>query len=661
MPALTIRLLHDTGVSTVNEYATVPTLTGTGNPDAIVDLFFDGRQTPITVMADDNGNWTYTPGSLPYGTHTVQVSETNVLDTPSLTFTYEPEVKITSVVYNSGIGSIELQGSAPTGLNSPLQVDDSFIGPAIQLGTTMTGPNWSFSGSLPHSPPGTVSVISVAFEVAGVPMLLPGTNWVVIGTMAPEVLTGSGGDDFFFGGGGNDAFDGGPGFDIVAFSSFSSSYVEASYNGEIAVLQAGPDGHDRLFNIEQLHFTDRTIATSAVAAFDALAYIASYPNDLIAAFGTNGQAGFDHYIDYGFSEGRHVTFDGLTYIASYTDLIQAFGANADAGAQHYIQYGYHEGRHATFDALDYIASYPDLIQAFGANIDAGAQHYIQYGFNEGRHATFDTLDYIATYGDLIQKFGMNFAAAEQEYIQVGYFEGRQPSFDGLEYIASYPDLIQAFGANAQAGEQHYIQYGYNEGRSINFDGLDYVASYGDLIKAFGPNATADQGAQHYIQYGHNEGRHISFDAAQYVANYPDLLSAFGSNLMAGEQHFIQYGYYEGRTDQVFTDANGIRKVGVDTPNTFLTATSSSDVFVFLDAPVTGNTAINAFDPTHDAVELSHNLPGFSDPTLAFQKVESDQHNMGHPISTYIAIDPNNSITLLGVPPSQFTPNNIITF
>src|SRR6185369_9108846 len=114
-----------TGVSTVNEYATDPTLTGSGNPDAIVNLFFDGRPTAFTVVADDNGNWTFTPLGLPYGMHTVQVSETNVLYTPSLTFTYEPAVTITSVAYNPS-GSISLQGTAQNGLNSNLQISDSF-------------------------------------------------------------------------------------------------------------------------------------------------------------------------------------------------------------------------------------------------------------------------------------------------------------------------------------------------------------------------------------------------------------------------------------------------------------------------------------------------------------------------------------------------------
>ena len=55
-----------------------------------------------------------------------------------------------------------------------------------------------------------------------------------------------------------------------------------------------------------------------------------------------------------------------------------------AGAGHFIENGYNEGRTTTFDGLDYIANYTDLMKAFGANNDAGATHYINNGFSERR-------------------------------------------------------------------------------------------------------------------------------------------------------------------------------------------------------------------------------------------------------------------------------------
>jgi hypothetical protein len=292
--------------------------------------------------------------------------------------------------------------------------------------------------------------------------------------------------------------------------------------------------------------------------------------------------------------------------------------NAEAGELHFVQNGYNEGRHVSFDGLSYIASYSDLIQAFGANAQAGAEHFIQFGFNEGRHT----------------------------------------SFDGLDYVASYGDLIQAFGANADAGAQHFIQYGHTEGRHISFDALDYIASYGDLIQAFGANA--DAGATHFIQYGYSEGRHVSFDALQYLVNYSDLYAAFGTNLQAADQHFIQFGYTEGRTDQIFTDASGERRVAVEAPNAVLNASASNDVFVFTNVAETGNASVSGFDPTHDAVGLSHTIAGYATPSAALDTVQADPSNAGNPSDTHIKLDANDTITLIGVHPNQLTQSNFIS-
>jgi hypothetical protein len=220
-------------------------------------------------------------------------------------------------------------------------------------------------------------------------------------------------------------------------------------------------------------------------------FVASY-SDLIGAFGTNQQAAQSWYNLREPIEQRVETFDGLDYVASYTDLMRAFRGDSehavlDAGADHYIQYGNHEGRNTTFNGLDYIASYPDLIKAFGTNGDAGAYHYIEYGWGEGRTTTFD----------------------------------------GLDYIASYSDLIRALGTNEQAGAVHYIDYGYNEGRTTTFDGLAYIANYPDLMNALGANN--DAGATHYIDYGHNEGRTTAFNVGAYIYSHPDLIERYGSN------------------------------------------------------------------------------------------------------------------------------------
>ena len=226
--------------------------------------------------------------------------------------------------------------------------------------------------------------------------------------------------------------------------------------------------------------------------------------------------------------------DSVNLEASYGDLIEAFGTNQQEMQNWCVTHEAIEQRADTFDGLDYVASYSDLSNAFKNSgslqrvLDAGATHFIEYGLSEGRSTTFNGLDYVASYGDLIKAFGVSGDAGAYHYIEYGANEGRTTTFDGLEYIASYIDLVKAFGANEQDGAKHFIQHGYNEGRTISFDGLDYIAGYVDLMNAFG--ADADAGAGHYIKNGLNEGRSACpINVSAYESAHPDLSGKYANN------------------------------------------------------------------------------------------------------------------------------------
>ena len=60
--------------------------------------------------------------------------------------------------------------------------------------------------------------------------------------------------------------------------------------------------------------------------------------------------------------------DGLEYIASYGDLMAGFGANKAAGYQHFATHGLFEDRTTTFDGLEYIASYTDVLELAGGEL-----------------------------------------------------------------------------------------------------------------------------------------------------------------------------------------------------------------------------------------------------------------------------------------------------
>jgi hypothetical protein len=73
------------------------------------------------------------------------------------------------------------------------------------------------------------------------------------------------------------------------------------------------------------------------------------------------------------------------YIASYGDLIQNLGYNTQAGLDHFLNAGASEGRsRRIFDPVGYLENYGDLRAAFGNDLTAATRHFIESGFAEGR-------------------------------------------------------------------------------------------------------------------------------------------------------------------------------------------------------------------------------------------------------------------------------------
>ncbi|HYN38055.1 MAG TPA: hypothetical protein VES39_02265, partial [Rhodospirillales bacterium] len=157
---------------------------------------------------------------------------------------------------------------------------------------------------------------------------------LIDGGAGNDALFSQSGDDLLSGGQGNDDLRGGDGVDTASFLTAIDNYEVRTHAGVTFVISApgGTEGTDRLEAIELLRFGG-TLSGTPAENFDALAYIASYP-DLIAAFATDDTAGFVHYATYGAAEGRGISFNELQYIASFGDLIIAFGADGDAGSRH---------------------------------------------------------------------------------------------------------------------------------------------------------------------------------------------------------------------------------------------------------------------------------------------------------------------------------------
>lgn len=84
-----------------------------------------------------------------------------------------------------------------------------------------------------------------------------GTGLYLIGDVAAETLTGSGGNDVLQGGGGNDSLQGGAGIDTAVYSQARSQYTLAQ---KATRISGGSEGTDTLNQIERLRFSDTSVA-----------------------------------------------------------------------------------------------------------------------------------------------------------------------------------------------------------------------------------------------------------------------------------------------------------------------------------------------------------------------------------------------------------------
>lgn len=214
---------------------------------------------------------------------------------------------------------------------------------------------------------------------------------VMVGSGYSDTLRGYGGNDTIYGGGGHDdidggagqnVIDGGSGWDTVLIAGSYSTGRLINYNGTIIAIDSGI-GRNILTNVEYVEFAGVTYEMSSAISFDPVSYIAAN-RDLAAAFGSNAEAGLNHYLNSGYAERRATSFDALGYIAANPDLIVAFGTNTAAATAHYIANGRSEGRQTSFNASGYLAAYSDLSRALGGNTQSATLHYINNGYREGR-------------------------------------------------------------------------------------------------------------------------------------------------------------------------------------------------------------------------------------------------------------------------------------
>jgi Ca2+-binding RTX toxin-like protein len=318
-------------------------------------------------------------------------------------------------------------------------------------------------------------------------------NDTLMGGEGNDVLNGGSGDDLLDGGSGNNRIDGDTGTDTLVVAGARTSYTGLTVDGHSYLI--GAEGANLIADVERVRFADTTVdfseAMNGAAPFDALRYIASYP-DLIRAFGDNPQAGARHFDAYGFAEGRAAFgIDGREYLASNSDLAKLFGDNASFGIWHYVNYGFNEGRPTTsFDAQQYLATNTDLLRIFGNNAEAGLTHYLTYGANEGRPVGgFDSVAYLLSNPD-IAGAGYGATGAFAHWLVYGAAEGRAGDAVFGREQGDQALLLGTASNQAidQAGDNDWFQLDHSAGQPTRID----------VSAAFGQSVTVHDAAGHLL-------------------------------------------------------------------------------------------------------------------------------------------------------------------
>ncbi|MDO9708337.1 calcium-binding protein [Paracraurococcus lichenis] len=318
------------------------------------------------------------------------------------------------------------------------------------------------------------------------------------GTAAAETVNATPGDDLLIGLGGNDTLLGGDGNDVYYVSgAFGRDTIRDTSGRDTVVV--GADWTDAFFSATRPNFSNDLVVQTAngqnALIFDN--YFANAQKVETIYFQATGAA-------WDLSSGAVVQRPGLfDYSGYYSAYLEIKQAGLD-GYNHYLTYGFREGRDpsAAFDTTLYLLQNPDVAKA-GLN---PLQHYLFYGQAEGRAAHpavgfsiaqgFDAEYYLLS-NPAVGQAGLD---AFQHWSQYGWRAGANPNylFDTKYYLAQNP-VVAAAGIDPLL---HYDQYGWKAGLdpSPAFHTSAYLAANPDVAAA-GVNPL-----QQYLQYGVYEGR-----------------------------------------------------------------------------------------------------------------------------------------------------------
>ena len=349
------------------------------------------------------------------------------------------------------------------------------------------------------------------------------TDNTLYGGDGRDLIVGYDGKDTIYGGYGDDEIYGGYGADVI-YGGYGVNFLNGEYGDDI--LWAGHDknififdynsGHDevRHFSAKEDYLDLSSWGFKDWSEISERAYqdgnnTVIQLDDAYKDSITLVDVTWNHLTPYNFVLDKKDGYDGLD--GRYFDSASYLSANSDVYADgihpydHYINYGWKEGRNpsAYFDTDRYLSDNPGVKEA-GVN---PLEHYLEHGKAEGREAPVVIGDYIQQNGFdaeyyLLSNPGVGLAGMDawEHYSLYGWKENRDPNayFDTDGYLETYTD-VKEDGINPLA---HYNLFGWSEGRdpSKHFDTDAYLEANPGVYEA------GLDPLKHFLDYGHNEGR-----------------------------------------------------------------------------------------------------------------------------------------------------------
>ncbi|MBD2258297.1 calcium-binding protein [Pseudanabaena sp. FACHB-2040] len=350
-----------------------------------------------------------------------------------------------------------------------------------------------------------------------------------------DKLLGEEGDDALYGEGGNDYLEGGAGSDVSTGGAGADTFVLDAQGGVDRITDFNAQEGDRIafkayFDLNQfvydqstgnLSYGGRTVGVleNRPSNFSPQAHI-QLPK--VGAFTLAQQTAYNQLkgrsapafaaVEIGGLSVPHL-FDEAFYLSKNADVAVAVrGGALPSGYDHFINYGWVEGRNpsAFYDEAFYLAENSDVAAAVSQRVvQSGLQHFMLYGHQENRAASksFDAADYLAANADVKNAVNQgSFRSAFEHYVEFGAAEGRAA---GLIFDESYYREVHPNAVKAMSGLEHYARYGQSSGHGPNAlfnEGL-YLAANADVKNAVGQGYFAS-GFDHYANFGRFEAGRV---------------------------------------------------------------------------------------------------------------------------------------------------------